>query len=116
LPHQLDTYVGDRGTRLSGGQRQRLGIARALISSPKLLILDEATSALDGKTELDISEALRGLKGDLTLILIAHRLSTVVDADRIYFMEYGSARGVGTFEELKLQFPEFLSQAKLMGL
>jgi len=116
LPHQLDTYVGDRGTRLSGGQRQRLGIARALISSPKLLILDEATSALDGKTELDISEALRGLKGDLTLILIAHRLSTVVDADRIYFMEDGSARGVGTFEELKLQFPEFLSQAKLMGL
>ena len=116
LPHQLDTYVGDRGTRLSGGQRQRLGIARALISSPKLLILDEATSALDGKTELDISEALRGLKGDVTLILIAHRLSTVVDADRIYFMEDGSARGVGTFEELKLQFPEFLSQAKLMGL
>jgi ABC-type multidrug transport system fused ATPase/permease subunit len=116
LPNQLATYVGDRGTRLSGGQRQRLGIARALITNPKLLILDEATSSLDGVTESEISESLRGLKGQVTLIVIAHRLSTVVNADRIYFMEEGVVKGVGTFEELKRNHPEFLTQAELMGL
>jgi ABC-type multidrug transport system fused ATPase/permease subunit len=116
LPNQLVTNVGDRGTRLSGGQRQRLGIARALITNPKLLILDEATSSLDGVTELEISESLRGLKGQVTLIVIAHRLSTVVNADRIYFMEKGFVEGVGTFEELKRNHPEFLTQAELMGL
>jgi ABC-type multidrug transport system fused ATPase/permease subunit len=116
LPNHLATYVGDRGTRLSGGQRQRLGIARALITKPKLLILDEATSSLDGVTESEISESLRGLKGQITLIVIAHRLSTVVNADRIYFMERGLVKGVGTFEELKRNHSEFLAQAELMGL
>ena len=116
LPNHLATYVGDRGTRLSGGQRQRLGIARALITKPKLLILDEATSSLDGVTESEISESLRGLKGQITLIVIAHRLSTVVNADRIYFMEKGLVKGVGTFEELKRNHPKFLAQAELMGL
>jgi ABC-type multidrug transport system fused ATPase/permease subunit len=116
LPSHLATHVGDRGTRLSGGQRQRLGIARALITNPKLLILDEATSSLDGVTESEISESLRGLKGQVTLIVIAHRLSTVVNADRIYFMEKGVVKGVGTFEELKRNHPEFLTQAELMGL
>jgi ABC-type multidrug transport system fused ATPase/permease subunit len=116
LPNQLGTYVGDRGTRLSGGQKQRLGIARALITNPKLLILDEATSSLDGITESEISEALRALKGAVTLIVIAHRLSTVVSADRIYFMEEGQIKGVGTFEQLKRAYPEFLTQAELMGL
>ena len=116
LPNQLGTYVGDRGTSLSGGQKQRLGIARALITNPKLLILDEATSSLDGITESEISEALRALKGAVTLIVIAHRLSTVVGADRIYFMEEGQIKGVGTFEQLKRDYPEFLTQAELMGL
>ena len=116
LPKLLVTHVGDRGTRLSGGQRQRLGIARALITNPKLLILDEATSSLDGVTESEISESLRGLKGQVTLIVIAHRLSTVVNADRIYFMEKGVVKGVGTFEELKRNQPDFLTQAELMGL
>ena len=116
LPNNIATHVGDRGTRLSGGQRQRLGIARALITNPKLLILDEATSSLDGVTESEISESLRGLKGQVTLIVIAHRLSTVVNADRIYFMERGMVKGVGTFEELKRNHPEFLAQAELMGL
>jgi ABC-type multidrug transport system fused ATPase/permease subunit len=116
LPNHIATHVGDRGTRLSGGQRQRLGIARALITNPKLLILDEATSSLDGVTESEISESLRGLKGQVTLIVIAHRLSTVVNADRIYFMEKGLVKGVGTFEELKSNHPEFLAQAELMGL
>jgi ATP-binding cassette, subfamily B, bacterial PglK len=116
LPNQLETFVGDRGTRLSGGQRQRLGIARALMTNPKLLILDEATSSLDGLTEFEISEALRGLKGEITLIVIAHRLSTVVNADRIYLLEAGSVKGVGTFVDLKTNHPEFLTQAELMGL
>ena len=116
LPNQLDTYVGDRGTRLSGGQKQRLGIARALITNPKLLILDEATSSLDGITESEISEELRNLKGEVTLIVIAHRLSTVVNADRIYFVDSGILKGVGTFSELKAAHPEFLEQASLMGL
>lgn len=116
LPNQLATHVGDRGTRLSGGQRQRLGIARALITSPKLLILDEATSSLDGVTESEISESLIGLRGQVTLIVIAHRLSTVKNADRIYFMEKGAIKGVGPFEELKRNQPEFLAQAELMGL
>ena len=116
LPSQLEAFVGDRGTRLSGGQRQRLGIARSLITKPKLLILDEATSSLDGVTEFEISEALRGLKGDMTLIVIAHRLSTVVHADRIYYMNQGHVEGEGTFEELKNNYPEFLTQAELMGL
>jgi ABC-type multidrug transport system fused ATPase/permease subunit len=116
LPSKLDTYVGDRGTRLSGGQRQRLGIARALITRPKLLILDEATSSLDGVTESEISDALRGMKGEITLIVIAHRLSTVVGADKIYFLEEGAVKGVGTFDQLKANYPEFLIQAELMGL
>jgi ABC-type multidrug transport system fused ATPase/permease subunit len=116
LPHQLETNVGDRGTRLSGGQRQRLGIARALITRPELLILDEATSSLDGITEFEISESLRRLKGRVTLVVVAHRLSTIVNADRIYFMQSGEIRGTGNFSELKKSFPEFLKQAKLMGL
>ena len=116
LPNELATQVGDRGTSLSGGQRQRLGIARALITSPKLLILDEATSSLDGVTEFEISDSLKGLKGQMTIIVIAHRLSTVVNADKIYYMEKGKVRGVGTFEELKQNHPEFLIQAEKMGL
>jgi ABC-type multidrug transport system fused ATPase/permease subunit len=116
LPDGLDTQVGDRGTRLSGGQRQRLGIARSLVTRPKLLILDEATSSLDGLTESEISESLRKLKGDVTLIVIAHRLSTVVDADRIYFLESGEVKAEGTFNELKTTSPEFRVQAELMGL
>ena len=116
LPNQLDTYVGDRGTRLSGGQRQRLGIARALLTSPKMLVLDEATSSLDGVTEFEISESLRALQGELTMIVIAHRLSTILKADRIYFLDGGEVKGVGKFKELKEACPEFLEQAQLMGL
>ena len=102
--------------QLSGGQKQRLGIARALITNPRLLILDEATSSLDGITELGISDQLKKLKTKTTLIVIAHRLSTVVKADRIYFMQDGIIKSEGTFEFLKLQNPEFLAQAELMGL
>jgi ABC-type multidrug transport system fused ATPase/permease subunit len=116
LPDQLETYVGDRGTSLSGGQRQRLGIARALITRPKMLFLDEATSSLDGITEHEVAESLRSFKGEITLIVIAHRLATVVNANRIYYLKDGRVKKVGTFEELKANSPEFLEQARLMGL
>ena len=111
-----DTMVGERGYRLSGGEKQRIAIARVLLKDPPVVILDEATSSLDGITESEISESLRALKGAVTLVVIAHRLSTVVGADRIYFMEDGQIKGVGTFEQLKRDYPEFLTQAALMGL
>lgn len=116
LPDGLDSHVGDRGTRLSGGQKQRLGIARALVTNPKLLILDEATSSLDGLTEVAISESLRTLKGEVTTIVIAHRLSTIVNADRIYLLNQGQVAAVGSFSQLKASHPDFLVQAKLLGL
>jgi ABC-type multidrug transport system fused ATPase/permease subunit len=116
LPDRLDSHVGDRGTRLSGGQKQRLGIARALVTKPKLLILDEATSSLDGLTEVAISESLRTLKGEVTTIVIAHRLSTIVNADRIYLLDQGQVAAVGSFSQLKESHPDFLVQAKLLGL
>jgi len=115
-PLGLNTNVGDRGTKLSGGQRQRLGIARTMITKPKLLVLDEATSALDAETESAITEALNNLKGQLTMIVIAHRLSTIKDADRIIFMRNGEIEGLGTFDSLKRQIPDFATQAAIMGL
>lgn len=84
LPEGLDTMVGDRGVRLSGGQRQRIGIARALYHNPEVLVLDEATSALDNDTESAVMEAVDGLHGSKTIIVIAHRLTTIRNADRIY--------------------------------
>jgi ABC-type multidrug transport system fused ATPase/permease subunit len=116
LPKGLDSAVGDRGVKLSGGQRQRLGIARALISQPKLLVLDEATSSLDGVTEAEISESFRKLRGNVTLIVIAHRLSTILDADRIYLLDKGRIKAEGTFEELKKSVPMFQNQASAMRL
>jgi ABC-type multidrug transport system fused ATPase/permease subunit len=116
LPEGLDTPVGDRGTKLSGGQRQRLGIARAMFTKPKLLVLDEATSALDGSTEASISEAVHNLKGGVTIVMIAHRLSTVKESDAIHYMENGSLVKSGTFDELRNSIPEFDKQAQLMGL
>jgi ABC-type multidrug transport system fused ATPase/permease subunit len=116
LPEGINTQVGERGTKLSGGQRQRLGIARALYSNPSLIILDEATSALDGQTESDLSSAINILKGAVTVVMIAHRLSTVRDADKIIFLDQGKSLAVGSFEEVRLRVPEFDKQAKLMGL
>ncbi len=116
LPEELSTQVGDRGAKLSGGQRQRLGIARALLTRPKLLVLDEATSSLDGVTETNISEAIQALKGQVTIILIAHRLSTVKESDSIHYLSDGKLIQSGTFEELKERIPEFQEQARAMGL
>lgn len=116
LPDGIDTKVGERGTKISGGQRQRLGIARAMFTRPKLLVLDEATSALDGQTEADISAAIQGLKGTVTVVMIAHRLSTVRNADQVLYMDGGKLIAQGSFEEVRSQVSDFDKQAKLMGL
>jgi ABC-type multidrug transport system fused ATPase/permease subunit len=116
LPDRENSKVGDRGAGMSGGQRQRLGIARALFTKPKLLVLDEATSALDGETEANVSSAIRNLKGDVTVIMIAHRLSTVREADQVIYLEEGKIAATGTFEEVRLAVPNFDRQASLMGL
>jgi len=116
LPEGLFTKVGDRGHKLSGGQRQRLGIARALFTKPKLLVLDEATSSLDAQTESDITEAIKSLKGKTTIIMIAHRLSSVRNADQVIFMNNGMIESIGTFEEVRKKVPNFDKQANLMGL
>ena len=116
LPEGLQTNVGDRGTKLSGGQRQRLGIARAVFTKPKLLVLDEATSSLDGQSEADISDSINDMRGEITVILIAHRLSTVKNADKVVYLEGGKIVSIGTFEEVRKNVPNFEKQASLMGL
>jgi ABC-type multidrug transport system fused ATPase/permease subunit len=113
LPDGIDTIVGEAASRMSGGQLQRLGIARAIYTDPKLLVLDEATSALDGKTESEVSEAIIALKGKITVVLIAHRLSTVLKADRLAYLESGRLLSVGTFEHVKSQIPELVFTSKV---
>lgn len=112
LPHGFDTIIGERGVRLSGGQRQRIGIARALYRDPSVLIMDEATSALDGITEVAVMEAINALAGGKTIILIAHRLTTVKDCDVIYVMEHGRIVGKGTYDELMSSSSWFQAAAR----
>lgn len=100
LPNGIDTFVGERGVQLSGGQRQRIGIARALYNDPEILVFDEATSSLDGLTEKLIMEAINSFAGKKTIILIAHRLSTVKSCNLIYFIENGKVTDQGTYEHL----------------
>jgi ABC-type multidrug transport system fused ATPase/permease subunit len=116
LPNGIDTQVGERGAKISGGQRQRLGIARAMFTRPDLLVLDEATSSLDGETEANISDAIHQLRGSTTVIMIAHRLSTVRHADIVVYLSEGKVMAKGTFEEVRNAIPNFDRQAKLMGL
>ena len=114
LPEGLDSNVGERGVRVSGGQRQRIGIARALYREPEILILDEATSALDAAMENEFNNAIRRLMGERTLVLIAHRLSSLELCTRFVLMtEGGSMEETGTVEDLRRSSDEF---RRLYGL
>lgn len=115
LPAGIETEVGDRGVRLSGGQRQRVGIARALYGDPDVLILDEGTAALDNVTEAEIVRAINALAGRKTIIMIAHRLSTVQNCDRIHFMQDGRIIAAGTYDELRDRLPEFQAMLNAGG-
>ena len=112
LQKQYETKIGEHGTRLSGGQRQRIGIARALYHAPDLLVFDEATSALDNVTELEVMNALHALPRKSTVILIAHRLSTVKECDIIFIMKGGTIVEQGTYTELLNTSAEFLALAE----
>ena len=116
LEGQLSFRISDAGKNLSGGQRQRLGIARALLTKPKIVIFDEATSALDAETENRVSESIMKLTGECTVIFIAHRLSVVRSADMIYYIDKGKIVSQGSFEELRKLNTDFNNQAKFMGI
>lgn len=113
LPNGLNTVLGERGVRISGGQRQRLGIARALYRQPNVLILDEATSALDNKTEHQITKTIEALSGSLTIIIVAHRLSTIRNVDKVIYMSGGSIAAQGTFQEVTAINDEFAELVEL---
>lgn len=115
-PLGLGSLVGENGVRLSGGQRQRLGIARALYTRPKLIVLDEATSALDAETEQAVSETLASLDGEVTLVIVAHRLATIRHCDTVAYLSDGRLEAHGTFEQVRMQVPAFENQAQLLGL
>lgn len=100
LPEGLDTIVGERGVKLSGGQKQRIGIARALYPDPQVLVMDEATSALDTQTEKELMQTIESLMGEKTMVMIAHRLTTLEKCDRLYVLEKGELVSVGTYDDM----------------
>lgn len=116
LPDGLATMLGERGQRLSGGQRQRVGIARALYHDPKILVLDEATSALDSESERDITDAIDAMRGTKTVLIIAHRLSTVKRCDRLVLLRKGKILDIGTFDELIGRREDFRETVRLAEL
>jgi ABC-type multidrug transport system fused ATPase/permease subunit len=116
LSRGLDTLVGERGMRLSGGQRQRVGIARALYREPEVVIFDEATSALDNQTERALISAIDALRGEKTLVIVAHRLSTVRACDRLVFLRDGRVAGCGSFAELLAGNADFRTMAAVTDL
>jgi ATP-binding cassette subfamily C protein len=116
MTNKLDEVVGERGTRLSGGQRQRLGIARALYTKPEMIIFDEATSSLDPITEKSVTDAIYNKESGVTLIVIAHRLSTVRHADLVILLDQGRLIAKGTFDEVRSLAPKFDEQARLVNL
>jgi len=113
LPEGYDTYLGERGTRLSGGQRQRIAIARAILKDAPILLLDEATSSLDAESERLVQEALEYLEQDRTTIVIAHRLATVLEADRIVVMNEGRIVDIGSHDDLIRRDPLYARLAEL---
>ncbi|MBK9180772.1 MAG: ABC transporter ATP-binding protein [Acidimicrobiales bacterium] len=116
MPDGLDTLLGERGARLSGGERQRIGIARALYSRPSLLVFDEATSSLDTATEARITGTLAALRGQLAMVVIAHRLTTVQGCDRLLFLRDGHLEATGAFEEVRAANPAFAELVRLAGI
>lgn len=116
MPDGLDNVIGESGVQLSGGQRQRLGVARALYHDPRILMFDEATSALDNETEFKLTEVLESLRGNLTTITIAHRLSTVRRCDRLLYLEQGELVADGPFDELDRAIPGFSRMVELASL
>jgi ABC-type multidrug transport system fused ATPase/permease subunit len=108
-----DKRLNENFNRMSGGQRQRLGLARALYRDSKFLLLDEATSSLDAIMESKVMETVRLLRGNTTVIIVAHRLTTIRDADQVIYLDGGKVLGVGTFTELQSTLPEFEEQVRL---
>ena len=100
LKDGYDTIVGESGVTLSGGQRQRLAIARALIQKTEIILFDEATSALDNETQAEIQQSIHNMQGEYTILIIAHRLSTVINSDRLILIDQGKVKGIGTHQEL----------------
>lgn len=115
-PDGIHGKVGERGLQLSGGQRQRLGVARALYTDPLVLVMDEATSALDTSTEAAVTSAIRELSGEVSVIVVAHRLATIRHSEQVCFMRDGELLASGTFEEVVAAQPDFAAQAALAGL
>jgi len=116
LPNGIETVVGENGWGVSGGEQQRIGFARALLHRPKVILMDEATSSLDALTEETITKSLSALYGNTTILVVAHRLSTVRNADLVVYMDGGEILAKGKFDEVRRAVPEFDNQAKLMGL
>ncbi|MBT7542060.1 MAG: ATP-binding cassette domain-containing protein, partial [Gammaproteobacteria bacterium] len=113
LPQGYDTFLGEKGARLSGGQKQRIAIARAVLKDPPILLLDEATSALDAESERLVQQALEKLQENRTTLVIAHRLATVLDADRIVVMNEGEIENIGTHSTLIECDPLYARMVKL---